>query len=51
MIGFVMVVPMAAMFLAATLVTSTLTISMGAFIGSLIAYSTAFMAFWMFILS
>lgn len=62
MIGCVMLFPLAALFLAGTAVTSTLTLAMGAvtsmltivtgmFIGSLMACSTAFMVFWMFILS
>jgi hypothetical protein len=51
MIGFFMILPVSALFLASTLVTTTLTISMGAFIGSLIAYSTTLLAVWIFILS
>ena len=51
MLSFFMVLPMAAIFLAGIAVSTTLTISMGAFIGSLIAYSTVFTAIWMFLLS
>ena len=62
MIGCVMALPLAGLFLAGTAVTSALTLAMGAvttmvtmvtgvFIGSLVACSTAFMAFWLFILS
>ncbi len=62
MIGCFMLLPLAGLLLAGTAVTSALVMAMGAvtsmitvvtgmFITSLIACSTAVMAFWMFILS
>ncbi|MGA2670916.1 MAG: hypothetical protein ABSF21_05845 [Dehalococcoidia bacterium] len=62
MIGCLMLLPLAGLLLAGTAVTSTLTIAMGAvtsmltiamgmFMGTLMACATAFLAFWMFILS
>ena len=62
MIGCFMLLPLAGLFLAGTavtgalimtmgVVTSMITVVTGMFMGSLIACSTAFMAFWMFILS
>lgn len=62
MIGCLMLLPLAGLFLAGTAVTSTLTIAMGAvtsmftivmgmFIGSLVACSTAFLTFLLIIFS
>jgi hypothetical protein len=51
MIGCVMLLPLAALLLAGIAVTGALVTAMGAFLGSMIAYSTAFITFMIIIFS
>lgn len=51
MIGCFMLLPVTALFLAGTAVTTALTMAMGVFISSLIAFSTTVMTFMIIIFS